>query len=34
MNLPPREVWAMDPKDMATVVSVLEEQGKAAKRRR
>jgi hypothetical protein len=33
MNLPPREVWEMDPKDMATVVDVLEEQAKAARRR-
>lgn len=28
MGLPPREVWEMDPKDMATVVDVLEEQSK------
>lgn len=28
LNLPPREVWAMDPQDMATVVDVLEEQNK------
>jgi hypothetical protein len=28
MHLPPREVWAMDPEDLATVVSVLEERGR------
>jgi hypothetical protein len=28
MHLPPREVWAMDPMDLATVVDVLEEQSR------
>lgn len=26
LHIPPREVWAMDPLDMATVVDVLGEQ--------
>jgi hypothetical protein len=28
MGLPPREVWDMDPQDLATVVDVLEEQSR------
>jgi hypothetical protein len=28
MNLPPREVWEMEPRDLATVVDVLEEQAR------
>lgn len=28
MRLPPAEVWAMDPEDMATVVQVLQERAR------
>jgi hypothetical protein len=28
MNLPPREVWEMDPIDLATVISVLQDQNR------
>lgn len=34
MHLPPREVWAMDPKDLATVVDLLTERAEAIKRAR
>lgn len=32
MHLPPREVWAMDPADLATVVDLLNERAEAMKK--
>jgi len=32
LHITPEQVWAMDPRDMATVVDVLQEQARAAGR--